>query len=51
MPAPSPRALPIPLTRETYMTKGEAIYLAFVIVAVVMFGATLAWVSWQSGKD
>lgn len=30
------------------MSRGEALYLAFVITAAVIFAATLAWASWRS---
>jgi hypothetical protein len=34
---------------EEPMTTGEALYLAMVVVAAVVFAGTLAWVSWRDG--
>ncbi len=31
------------------MTTGEVLYLGMVVVAVVVFAATLAWASWRDG--
>lgn len=33
------------------MTNGEAVYLALVVGVILTFGVTLAWGSWQSGRD